>query len=82
MENTINVTDTIINTINTILQNLFSSIDNNLYNILDDITFIDSDIIEKTAPDEYDFDLQDEMKTSDSERVIENSPVTVTLTNK
>lgn len=45
MENTINVTDTIINTINTILQNLFSSIDNNLYNILDDITFISEDIL-------------------------------------
>lgn len=45
MENNSNITDTIINTINTILQNLFSSIDNNLYAILDDITFINSNII-------------------------------------
>lgn len=45
MEESINITDTIINTINTILQNLFSSIDNNLYNILDDITFISEDIL-------------------------------------
>lgn len=45
MENNSNITTTIINTINTILQNLFSSIDNNLYAILDDITFISSDII-------------------------------------
>lgn len=45
MENNSNVTTTIINTINTILQNLFSSIDNNLYEVLDDITFISSDII-------------------------------------
>lgn len=45
MENNSNVTNTIIQTINTILENLFSSIDNNLYAILDDITFINSDII-------------------------------------
>lgn len=45
MENTQNITTTIIETINTILQNLFSSIDNNLYSILDDITFINSNII-------------------------------------
>jgi hypothetical protein len=35
----------IINTINTILENLFSSIDNTLYSVLDDITFISSDIL-------------------------------------
>ncbi len=45
MDNTTNITTTIIQTINTIFQNLFSSIDNNLYNVLDDITFITSDII-------------------------------------
>ena len=45
MEETANITDTIINTINTILQNLFSSIDNNLYSVLDDITFISEDIL-------------------------------------
>ena len=45
MENNTSVTTTIIETINTILENLFSSIDNNLYTVLDDITFISSDII-------------------------------------
>jgi hypothetical protein len=45
LEETANITDTIINTINTILQNLFSSIDNNLYSVLDDITFISEDIL-------------------------------------
>ena len=45
MENYSNVTSTILETINTILGNLFSSIDNNIYSILDDITFISSDII-------------------------------------
>lgn len=45
MENNSNITSTIITTINTILENLFASIDNNLYTILDDITFISSDII-------------------------------------
>lgn len=45
MEQTTNITDIIINTINTIFENLFSSIDNNLYSVLDDITFISSDIL-------------------------------------
>lgn len=48
MENTItseSMTNVIINTINTILENLFSSIDNSLYSVLDDITFISSDIL-------------------------------------
>lgn len=45
MDSTQNVTNVIIETINTIFKNLFSSIDNNLYNILDDITFINSNII-------------------------------------
>ena len=40
-----NITQIIIDTINTILGNLFSSIYNNLYSILDDITFINSDIL-------------------------------------
>ncbi len=44
MEQT-NITQIIIDTINTILGNLFSSIDNNLYSLLDDITFISSDIL-------------------------------------
>lgn len=44
MENT-QITQTIISTINSILETLFSSIDNNLYSALDDITFISSDIL-------------------------------------
>lgn len=45
MDETNTVTQTIIDTINTIFENLFASIDNNLYSILDDITFIHSDIL-------------------------------------
>lgn len=40
-----NITDVIIQTINTLFGNLFSSIDNNIYTVLDDITFIDTDIL-------------------------------------
>lgn len=46
MENTSNITQIIIDTINTILDTLFSSIDNNLYSILDKITFVGSDILD------------------------------------
>ena len=45
MENSSDITSIIIETINTMLGNLFASIDNNLYTILDDIIFISSDII-------------------------------------
>lgn len=45
MESTTDITQTIIDTINEIFQNLFSSIDNNLYSVLDNITFIGSDIL-------------------------------------
>ena len=41
-----NITQIIIDTINTILGNLFGSIDNNLYSILDDSSFISSDILD------------------------------------
>ena len=44
MEKT-DITQIIIDTINTILGNLFGSIDNNLYSLLDDITFVSSDIL-------------------------------------
>ena len=44
MEQT-DITKIIIDTINTILGTLMSSIDNNLYSLLDDITFISSDIL-------------------------------------
>lgn len=40
-----NITDTIINTINKIFNTLFSSIDENLYSILDKLTFINTDIL-------------------------------------
>lgn len=46
MENTTDITQTIINTINSIFDTLFSSIDNNLYSVLDDVTFINSDILQ------------------------------------
>ena len=39
------ITHTIIETINNIFSSLFSSVDNNLYSILDDIVFIKSDIL-------------------------------------
>lgn len=39
------VTSTIISTINSIFEQLFGSIDNNLYTTLDNITFINSDIL-------------------------------------
>ena len=45
MESNSNITANIIESINTILGNLFSSIDNNVYDVLDDVTFISSDII-------------------------------------
>lgn len=45
MENTSEITTNIINTINTIFENLFSSIDNNLYEVLDNLVFVDKDIL-------------------------------------
>ncbi len=42
------IVNIIIETINTIFNNLFSSIDNNIYSNLDKITFIDSDIMSNT----------------------------------
>lgn len=45
MENTTDITQTIIDTINTIFESLFASIDNNLYSVLDEITFVSSDIL-------------------------------------
>ena len=45
MEQSQNITQIIIDTINTIFGNLFSSIDNNLYDVLDKVTFISSDIL-------------------------------------
>ena len=45
MENSTNVTDVIIDTINSIFGNLFNSIDNSLFSILDKVAFIDSNIL-------------------------------------
>jgi len=45
LETTNNITQIIIDTINKIFETLFSSIDNNLYFLLDDITFISTDIL-------------------------------------
>ena len=42
---TINVTEIILETINTLFSNLFSSIDNSIYPILDDLCFIDTTIL-------------------------------------
>lgn len=41
---TVNITEVIANSINNLFNNLFSSIDNNIYSILDQITFINTDI--------------------------------------
>ena len=43
-----NLSEIIKNTINSIFNDIFSSIDNNLYSVLDDITFINSDILTDT----------------------------------
>ncbi|MCI9039652.1 MAG: hypothetical protein HFJ29_07290 [Clostridia bacterium] len=45
MEETSSLTNSIIQTINSIFQTLFSSIDNNIYKVLDDLVFIDNDIL-------------------------------------
>lgn len=45
MNSSINITDIIAKSINTLFSNLFSSIDNNIYSTLDEITFINTDII-------------------------------------
>lgn len=47
MENEqINIVETITQTINNLFANLFSSIDNSLYSVLDDLLFINTDIID------------------------------------
>ncbi len=45
MTDSTNIPEIIIATINTIFENLFSSIDNSLYSVLDEITFISTDIL-------------------------------------
>lgn len=49
-ENTVvNVTTSIIESINHIFSNIFSAVDNGIYEILDKITFIDTEIVEKDS---------------------------------
>jgi len=45
LEQNSNMSQTVIDTINTIFRNLFNSIDKNLYEVLDDLTFINSNIL-------------------------------------
>ncbi len=45
LENSTEITTNIINTINEIFANLFSSIDNSLYEILDNLVFINSEVL-------------------------------------
>ena len=44
-----NLTDTVTRTINDIFGKLFSSFDNKIYELLDKITFINTDIIDKSS---------------------------------
>ena len=46
MEQNSNMSQVVIDTINTIFSNLFKSIDANLFKILDDLTFINSNILQ------------------------------------
>lgn len=45
----LNITEVIANSINSLFSNLFSSIDNNIYLILDEITFINTDIFKDSS---------------------------------
>ena len=49
MEQTINLTDIIFNSLNELFSKLFSSIDNSIYSLLDDITFITPDILKQNS---------------------------------
>ena len=45
MNDSTNLTTSIIQTINSIFETLFSSVDTTVYNILDDLVFIDTSIL-------------------------------------
>lgn len=49
----VNITEIIFETINSLFSNLFSSIDNNLYPVLDDITFISTDILNNSPLEQF-----------------------------
>ena len=48
-EENIRLTETIFNAINELFSQMFSSIDNSIYSILDDITFIKPNILDNSA---------------------------------
>lgn len=47
MEESLNLTDIIFNSLNELFSRMFSSIDNTIYSLLDDITFISTDILNR-----------------------------------
>jgi len=49
----VNLISLITETINTIFSNFFSSVDNSLYGVLDDITFVTKDIMQDTYMDKF-----------------------------
>lgn len=49
MEETINLTDIIFNSLNELFSKLFSSIDNSIYSLLDDITFITPKLLDNKS---------------------------------
>lgn len=49
MEENINLTDIIFNSLNELFSKLFSSIDNSIYSLLDDITFITPDLLKNNS---------------------------------
>ena len=49
MEETINLTDIIFNSLNELFSKFFSSIDNSIYSLLDNITFITPELIKNKS---------------------------------
>ena len=48
-QNQTNITNSIISTINSIFETLFSSLDNSIYETLDDLAFIDTNILNNST---------------------------------
>lgn len=48
-EENINLTELILNSINELFSKMFSSIDNTIYSVLDDVTFINTDILSNSS---------------------------------
>ena len=53
LTNTTNISELIIDTINNLLNNLFSSIDNSVYETLDKLTFIDQNIFQDSFIEKF-----------------------------